>query len=136
MTITMTCTCAGLPGKPCKTVFLAEVGWVPPFEKIGKGRLTEQQILAAARCDRCARLYPAMVAGVRRMYRLPSALAQVRKSSPTTSLGELLQTSSIRQESSQRAAEQAAVEKALWRKRRNEQNERLNAAVRQASLVA
>jgi len=136
MTITTTCTCAGLPNKPCKTVFLPEVGWVPPFEKIGKGRLTEQQVLAAARCDRCARLYPALVAGVRRMYKLPTALAQVRKSTPSTSLAELLETSSVRRESRGAARARTREEGRQRRFRQEAQMERLITLAQNREIVA
>jgi hypothetical protein len=135
MTLTTTCVCAGLPGKPCKTVLLPEVGYVPPFSQIGVGRLTEQQVLAAVRCDRCARLYPTL-AGVRRMYRFPSALAQVRKSTPATSLGELIEMSSLLQESRRVVAASARQGEANRRRERDEQAGRLIAAAQRREAVA
>jgi len=70
--------CAGLPGEPCSATFVAEVGFVPPFDYIcelegEKFLLSDEQIENQARCSYCAREFPKKV-GVEKMHRLPAAL--------------------------------------------------------------
>ena len=94
-----------LAGRPCRATFLAEYGYVPPFKSIG-GRVTESQVFAAALCDDCSRRYTK--SSRERTYRLPQALARIRKNTAKTSLRERLETSSSQSSDEAARAERQA----------------------------